>query len=368
MINFACTTREWSASGAPAVAVLMSGGVDSSVTAALLVRAGYDVVGITMRIPSAVDGWTSSAIESATAVASALGLPHYVADVADCFCEHVLEPFRSSYRRGETPSPCVICNAAVKFGAVRSAALDAFGISRIASGHYARIVETTAGWGLFKAADESKDQSYFLYRLQRDILSDVLFPLGGQTKTQTRRVAAELGLSVAERGDSLELCFAGHGDYHAALGANPDAGPGDVLDMHGRVIGKHKGISHYTIGQRSGLGIAAREPLYVIDIDFGRNTVTLGNRTAAESRIVHADTLNILAPPLMRVGEPVFGKIRSRQKGGECELTHIDPSSMAVRFAEPQHGVTPGQHLVLYSAEGQVLGGGVIVRHAKISN
>ena len=362
MINFVCTNREWTPTGAPAVAVLMSGGVDSSVTTALLKRAGYDVVGVTMRVPSAVGGWASSAAGSAAAVARELDVPHYIADVHDCFREKVLEPFRASYRRGETPSPCVICNATVKFGAVLDAVRKQFGIAKIASGHYARIAETADGWGLFKSADELKDQSYFLYRLRREVLADVLFPLGEQTKVETRRVAAELGLAVANRDDSLELCFAGHADYRAALGENPDAGPGDVLDLSRRVIGKHEGISRYTIGQRSGLGIAGKVPLYVIDIDAAHNTVTLGDRAAAQGHIVHASVLNILAPALLRRGATVMGKIRSRQPGGECEVVDFDENALAVRFASPQHGVTPGQHLVLYSANGQVLGGGIIRR------
>jgi tRNA-specific 2-thiouridylase len=205
-----------------------------------------------------------------------------------------------------------------------------------------------------------KDQSYFLYGIPRDRLHRIVFPLGDRTKDETRRRAAELGLEVAGRAESAELCFAGQGDYRAALGDSPDAGPGDVLDNDGRVIGRHEGIARYTIGQRSGLGIAGGVPLYVIRIDADANTITLGDRAAAASRTVAAGQLNVLAPRLLATGGRLFGKIRSRTQGEPCEVVEATPGRLVVRFDEPEHGVTPGQHLVLYTQAGRIVVGGEI--------
>jgi tRNA-specific 2-thiouridylase len=244
----------------------------------------------------------------------------------------------------------------VKFGVVMEMLREAFGIEMAATGHYARVDSD----GLYTAVDASKDQSYFLYGICRDDLARVRFPLGGQSKSETRKQAASLGLSIADRKESVELCFADQGDYRCALGDCPDAGPGDVVDVAGNRLGRHDGISRYTIGQREGLGIAARVPLYVIEIDPVRNTIVLGDRAAAGSRTVCAERLNILAPDLLTGTSRLFGKIRSRQPAAECSAVDYTSEHLVVEFAEPQHGVTPGQHLVLYTASGQVVGGGEI--------
>lgn len=348
----------------------MSGGVDSSTAAAMLRRAGRDVVGITMLIPSGL-GPDSGEAElraccdsGASRVAQQLGIPHYFVDVRDEFREHVLEPFRAAYRSGRTPSPCIDCNTFIKFGAVMSILREQMGIEQVATGHYARIVAYADGLGLCAGVDATKDQSYFLYAIRRKMLPSILFPLGGQTKERTRELAVAYGLDFGDREESVELCFAGQGDYRAALGSSPDAGPGDILDTSGRVLGRHRGISRYTIGQREGLGVAGGVPLYVVDIDPEANTVVLGGREAASSRIVHACRVNVLARDAIVVGEQCFGKIRYRQDAAPCTVVELDGGCLTVEFKKPQHGVTPGQHLVLYSESGRVLAGGEIMRTA----
>ncbi len=369
--KFMCSGAEWAPRGPreEAVAVLMSGGVDSSVTAAVLQANGVDVVGITMQIPSGI-GPSGCGAElraccgtGASQVARRLGIPHYFVDVRDEFRRFVLEPFRDAYRRGLTPSPCIDCNTHVKFACVMELGREFLGIRTVATGHYARA----GGSGLYAAADAAKDQSYFLYGIRRTALEHIRFPMGGQTKARTREQAASFGLDVAERDESVELCFADQGDYRLALGPSPDAGPGDVIDLSGKVLGRHKGISHYTIGQREGLGIATGVPLYVADIDAERNTITLGDRAAAASRTVRAHKLNILAPELLEAGGPLLGKIRSRQPAAVCRVIALEGDDLTAEFSEPQHGVTPGQHLVLYSQSGQVVGGGEIRRRSESS-
>jgi len=361
-----CSGMEWNPAGprAKAVAILMSGGVDSSVAAATLSRSGREVVGITMLIPSAL-GPVQCGVElraccgtGASEVARQLGIPHYFLDVRDEFRRFVIEPFREAYRTGRTPSPCIDCNTYVKFGAVMDVVHEVLGIEHVATGHYARI----AGGGLWAGTDHSKDQSYFLYGIRRERLPHILFPVGAQTKQETREAAASFGLGFSEREESVELCFAGQGDYRAALGDNPDAGPGDVIDLGGRVVGTHPGVSGYTVGQRGGLGIAAGVPLYVVDIDPESNQITVGDRDAASSRHVLARNVNLLVPDLVRPGGRLLGKVRSRTKAAPCTITEADSKQLLVEFDEPEHGVAPGQHLVLYSEDGRVVGGGEITR------
>ncbi|MFO7899814.1 MAG: tRNA 2-thiouridine(34) synthase MnmA [Planctomycetota bacterium] len=367
--RFVCSGRDWRPRGNPAdaIAVLMSGGVDSSVAAAKLLHAGRELVGITMLIPSALGPDCAGAElraccgQGAARVAGELGLPHYFVDVRDEFREQVIARFRAAYRRGRTPSPCIDCNTFIKFGVVMDLLRQTFGIEQVATGHYARI-ERADGTARLYAVRHRKDQSYFLYGIPGDRLRRVVFPLADQTKDETRREARRRGLGAAEHAESADLCFAGQDDYRAALGPNPDAGPGDVLDLDGNVIGRHRGISNYTYGQRGGLGIAAGIPLYVVDIDPTRNTVTLGDRDAARRRDVCARHLNILAPDQLAVGSRLFGKVRAHQRAGACRATEIADDRLVVRFETPQHGVAPGQHLVLYSESGQVIAGGEIVR------
>jgi len=348
---------------------MMSGGVDSSVAAAMLRRAGRDVVGLTMQIPSALGPDCGGAelrtcCESGAAeVARQLGIAHYFVDVRPEFRRLVIDRFRDAYRSGLTPSPCIDCNTFIKFDVLARLAREVLGVGRVATGHYARVVEACPeSPGLFAGLDEQKDQSYFLYGIRRATLPHILFPLGEQTKHETRRLAAAWGLAVGDRADSRELCFAGQGDYRAALGSEPDAGPGDVLDVSGRVIGRHRGISSYTVGQREGLGIAAGVPLYVVRIDPGANTITLGDRAASSSVLVCAHGVNILAPVALEGAGRLSGKTRYRQVADPCSLAELGRDRLVVEFDQAQHGVTPGQHLVVYSPGGRVLGGGEIAR------
>ena len=362
--KFMCSGREWEPAGPrdEAIAVMMSGGIDSSVTAAMLKRSGRDIVGVTMQIPSGLGPRCGGAElraccgTGASQIAAQLGIPFYFVDVRDEFRRHVIEPFREAYRNGRTPSPCIDCNTHIKFGVLMQLVRDALGIEQVATGHYARISEDA----LRAAMDKRKDQSYFLYGIRRADLPRILFPLARQTKDRTRELAAAYGLELIDRAESVELCFAGQGDYREALGDSPDAGPGDVLDLGGNVIGTHKGISQYTIGQRGGLGIAGGVPLYVVEIDSETNTVVLGGREAACRRDVHARGLNVLAPEALAGGGRFLGKIRSRLDAAPCAVTGLGEDCISVRFDEPEHGVCPGQHLVLYTDDGQVVAGGEI--------
>ena len=364
--KFMCSGREWEPAGPrdEAIAVMMSGGIDSSVTAAMLKRSGRDIVGVTMQIPSGLGPRCGGAElraccgTGASQIAAQLGIPFYFVDVRDEFRRHVIEPFREAYRNGRTPSPCIDCNTHIKFGSMMDLVRDALGIEQVATGHYARISASA----LRAAEDKRKDQSYFLYGIRRADLPRILFPLGGQTKDRTRDLAVDYGLELIDRTESVELCFAGQGDYREALGDEPDAGPGDVLNLEGNTIGTHKGISQYTIGQRGGLGIAGGVPLYVVDINPEANAVMLGRREAACRRDVHASGLNVLAPEMLAGGGRYLGKIRSRLDAAPCTITQLGEDFITVEFDEPEHGVCPGQHLVLYTDAGQVVAGGTIER------
>lgn len=366
--KFMCSGRPYHppAEKQDAVAILMSGGTDSSVAAARLKASDRPVVGVTMLIPSALGPSCGGAHlraccgQGASQVARDLDIPHYFVDVREEFQHRIIDRFRSEYRQGRTPSPCIDCNTFIKFGAVMDLIRDALKIERVATGHYACIELEEGGARLF-AVPHRKDQSYFLYGIRRDRLHRILFPLAGQTKPETRREARRLSLH-ADRSESVDLCFAGQDDYRAALGPDPDEGPGDVLDLGGKVIGRHEGISKYTWGQRSGLGIAAGVPLYVVDIDPVHNTITLGGREAASRREVQAENANVLAPERLDVGRPLHGKIRAYHEPRPCRITELTDRRLAVRFDTPHHGVAPGQHLVLYDESGQVLAGGEIVR------
>ncbi len=377
--KFFCSGRPWEPAGRgrQGVAVLMSGGVDSSVAAAMLQRAGRDVVGVTMQIPSGISPRHADAqLESrsgqgAAEAARQLGIPHYFLDVRDEFRQSILQPFRQAYRHGFTPSPCIDCNARMKFGVVMRLVRQVLCVEQIATGHYARIAERHGQFGLYAAADTTNDQSYFLYGIKRDDLKNILFPLGGQTTQRTRELAASYGLDAA-RARSVELCFAGQGNYRVALGAAPDAGPGDVLDLRGNVIGRHKGISHYTVGQRHGLGIAASVPLYVVRIDPERNTITLGDRAAAGTRTVSAHKVNVLAPQVLDEASRLLGRVRSTGTAEPCTVavrksdrTDGDSAIIDAEFDRPRQGVAPGQHLVLYSERSRVVAGGEILRPSR---
>ncbi len=343
------------------VAVLMSGGVDSSVTAHLLKSAGWDVLGITMKIPVAcnVSGrgccWADAAF-----VCDELSIPHYFIDVTKAFDDVIIRPFRQAYANGRTPNPCVDCNTFLKFSLVWDHIAEQFGIQSLATGHYARVVHDGERVYLRRAADKDKDQSYFVYGIPSRRLPSFILPLGDMTKQQVRAIASELGLSIADKAESMELCFAAEQDYRLALEAEEAHRPGDMTDMQGKKIGVHKGIANYTLGQRRGLGFAGGKPLYVGRIDTRTNTVALGTREEVSRHEVHAGDLNVLLPDELTPERRLFGKIRSYGQPRPCRLIDCTPAGMAVEFEQPQFAPCPGQRLVLYDGNDNVVAGGII--------
>ena len=345
------------------IAVLMSGGVDSSVTALLLRDAGWDPVGVTMKIP-VLDGCGNRRPCCGTGAAFVcrdLGLPHYFVDTEQAFHACVIEPFQRDYAEGRTPSPCVDCNARLKFELVWNLVRDRLGIDHLATGHYARV-EKGAGSDrvcLKRANDKARDQSYFLYGLSRDRLPFLHLPLGALTKTEVRRLAAAKGLPVAGKPDSMELCFAGEGDYRNLLSHVPPR-PGPICDLDGKVLGEHAGIHNYTIGQRRGLGISSADRLYVLDIVPERNMVVVGLREHGFHSIVRATAVNVLQPEEFQQGAALLGKTRSIGEPQPCRIAEIAEDNLEVCFDEPVFAPAPGQHLVLYDDQENVVAGGVM--------
>ena len=341
------------------IAVLMSGGVDSSVTAMLLKEQGFQVLGVTMRIPVPAPSAEAACVD-AVKVSRSIGIPHYTVELGDTFEEIVMSPFRQAYLTGTTPNPCVVCNAMIKFGAVWDAVEKEFGITKFASGHYAQVLQENGRAYLAKGSDPARDQSYFLYRVSAERLPNLILPLGSRTKTAVREIARKAGLPVSERPDSQELCFAGGGDYRGVLGNAHDAGPGAIRDMSGKVVGQHRGISNYTIGQREGLGIAMGKPVYVVGIDTKENTITIGPREAVMRKTVTAYDVNVLIPGAMNTGAKFSGKIRSYNKASMCTVVDFADGKMSVEFDTAQFAPTPGQHLVLYDDRNRIVAGGFI--------
>lgn len=334
----------------------MSGGVDSSVTAALLKSAGHNVFGITMRL---WDG-ASAAVDDARRVAAHLGIEHHVAAFEGCFENEIMDYFASEYLAGRTPNPCARCNKLIKFGALLDVAKE-LGADQLATGHYARILTGENGTAhLLKAINLPKDQSYFLFSLRQDHLHRILFPLGEMTgKNEVRRIAAEMGIVVAEKGDSQDICFIPDGDYAGFLERRGVVSvPGNFILQDGRVIGRHRGIHCYTVGQRRGMGIAWSEPLYVVRIDVATNSIIVG----VESEL-YCESLTIRhcnwIQPLQDEARELQCKIRYRHQQVPCSLTLLPENSAEIRFDNPQKGVTPGQVAVIYSGD-EVLGGGWI--------
>ncbi len=348
------------------VLVAMSGGIDSSVAAALLKEEGYEVIGTTMQVISSGNSDTG-ADTHARQVAHKLGIPHHVMDFRGIFTDRVIDDFCREYSRGRTPNPCVLCNRDIKFGVLRERAFE-MGADFIATGHHARVErdENSVNYLLKKGADKRKDQSYFLCRLDQEQLSRAMFPVGNLTKEKVRQIAGELGLSAANKPESQEICFIPDDDYAGFLEnrAPGTAGPGPILDREGNTLGEHRGIIYYTVGQRKGLNIAAAEPLYVTAIDAGRNAVIAGTKDQTYGTELVAGNLNWIAMPAPESAIKVKARIRYRHAEAEAIVSPLDDNSVYVKFTEPQMAITPGQTAVFYDGD-TVIGGGTIMRQGR---
>ncbi|MCC6388738.1 MAG: tRNA 2-thiouridine(34) synthase MnmA [Dehalococcoidia bacterium] len=352
------------------VVVGMSGGVDSSVAAALLVARGFEVIGVTMRLwtesrPAELSGKQQCCsvedIDDARRVAGQLGIRHYVMNFEERFRETVVDDFVAQYAAGRTPNPCVRCNEHIKYRALldRLPALDA---DFIATGHYARVRQAAGGrFELLRARDEAKDQSYVLYMLQQDQLARLQLPVGELTKDEVRAEARRLGLDTAAKPDSVEICFVPGNDYRAFMAERAAPAPGEMRTPEGDVIGEHQGVAAYTIGQRKGLGIAVGEPRYVTAIDAARNIVTIGSEDDLFADTVVFEEARWTAGEPPPAGTELQAKARYRAEPAPATFLGTEGEAATVRFHRRQRALTPGQTLALYDGE-RVLGGGTIGR------
>jgi tRNA-specific 2-thiouridylase len=360
------------------IVVAMSGGVDSSVAAVLAKRAGYDVVGATLQLYNHGEAiqkkgacCAGSDIHDARMVAAKIGIPHFVLDYEERFREQVIRPFADSYARGETPVPCISCNQTVKFKDLLATAKD-LGGAALVTGHYIESRGAGNHRAMYRAHDADRDQSYFLYATTQEQLDYLRFPLGGLAKPAVRAIAEELGLIVANKPDSQDICFVPSGRYTTIIDRlKPNAGePGEIVHLDGRMLGTHQGIIHYTVGQRRGLNIALgtpeAEPLYVIKLDAKTKRVIVGPREAllvGRAQLRDINWLGTVSPAEMAQAQtPVFARVRSTRSPVEAAL-HCDGNRISIGFADGEEGVAPGQACVLYDSadpRARVLGGGVI--------
>ncbi len=356
------------------VVVAMSGGVDSSVVAGILKREGYDVVGVTLQlydhgaaVHRAGSCCAGQDIEDARRVSESLGIPHYVLDYEARFREAVIDPFANSYVSGETPIPCVSCNQTVKFADLLQTARE-LGADALATGHYIRSRANGAHRALYRPVDTDRDQSYFLFATTQEQIDYLRFPLGHLPKAQVREIAEEMGLTVAKKQDSQDICFVPQGKYSDIISKlKPEAAnPGEIVHIDGRVLGRHDGIVHYTVGQRRGIGVATGEPLYVVHLDAPNARVIVGPREALETHKVFLRDVNWLGDrPLAELDESgveLFARVRSTRAPQPARLV-MDGDNVEVELLGEESGVASGQACVLYEGEGagaRVLGGGWI--------
>ena len=347
------------------VAVAMSGGVDSSVTAALLQERGFEVIGITMYLHEEDGGAAAAkAVEDAKKVADILGIEHYVADFRQLFKENVIDYFLRTYKKGQTPNPCVVCNQKIKFGALWQRARE-LGAEYIATGHYAKVCrdEATGEYFLAKGADDHKDQTYALYHIEKEVLAHLILPLGSMEKTETRALAEKYNLPVAQKAESQDVCFIPNDNYKAFLKrkAGKILRRGKIVDSSGQEVGRHEGVALYTVGQRKGLGVAAGRPLYVQRLDAAKNQVVVGSNEELFTHGLVADDVNFHLADIPRNSFEVMAKIRYGAKASLATVTMQADGTVKVVFAEKQRAVTPGQSVVFYQGD-RLVGGGVIVR------
>lgn len=354
------------------VVVGMSGGVDSSVAAYLLLEQGYEVIGVTMQI------WQDetnediqdnggccglSAVDDARRVANSLAIPYYVMNFKKEFAKQVIDYFVDEYFAGRTPNPCIACNRYVKWESLLDRSLK-LGADFIATGHYARIIQLENGrFALKCSATDKKDQTYALYNLTQEQLKRTLMPVGEYTKEEIREIASKINLRVANKKDSQEICFVEDNDYGRFIQeyTGKSFEPGNFVDLNGKIIGKHKGIIHYTVGQRKGLNLALGKPAFVIAIHPEENEVVIGDNSDVFANEVIANRVNWMSIEHLNSSVRCSGKIRYNQQAAPCEVSLIDQDTIKVVFDEPQRAITPGQALVLYDGS-IVMGGGTIIR------
>lgn len=348
------------------VVVGLSGGVDSSVAAASLKEKGYEVIGLTLWLMQGKGQCCSDGLVDAAQLCEDLNIPHHVVDSRDLFSSHIIDYLVEGYQQGITPLPCSQCNKTVKFGPMLNYARHELNTDTIATGHYARIAysEKDKRYQLLRAVDQNKDQSYFLYDLDQDLLSGTVFPLGEHTKTETRRMATQLDLHTAEKPESQDLCLIeAHGSMQTFLDQYIQTHPGEIVDQEGNILGHHQGVHHFTIGQRKGIGVAAPRPLYVVDLDPGKNQVIVGDRETAlrtECMVKRVNWVSI-APPQNPIHAEVQVRYRSKPTGVTIVPLEADAQGSRVKlvFETPQFGIAPGQAAVWYDQE-ILLGGGII--------
>jgi tRNA-specific 2-thiouridylase len=352
------------------VVVAMSGGVDSSVAAALLAREGHEVIGLSMQLydhsGSHAGGevrfgscCTIDDLHDARRVARQLGIPHYIVNFERQFDETVVSNFVREYASGRTPIPCVHCNGDLKF-ATLAARAEGLGARLVATGHYARVEAVSGQYLLKRGVDPAKDQSYFLFTLTQDQLAHALFPVGALDKPAVRALARELDLAVSDKPDSHEICFVADGDHNAFLETHgATRTPGAIRDVDGRVVGTHDSVHRFTVGQRKGLGLSAGIRLYVVNIDATEGAVTVGPREALERTALTASGVNWIAGTPPPAGARVTAQIRHRHREAAAAIEPIGDAQVTVAFDEPQYAITPGQAVVFYDGD-VVLGGGWI--------